>query len=74
MGRGFLKKWMHKCNVYDRIIWFNSKEYWLKESVIKRYNIIMRELYAMKVARTVLRGGKFSNRSTYLNRPYAALL
>lgn len=36
--------------------------------------IIMRELYAMKVARTVLRGGKFSNKSTYLNRPYAALL
>jgi hypothetical protein len=34
----------------------------------------MRELYAMKVARTVLRGGKFSNKSTYLNRPYAALL
>lgn len=34
----------------------------------------MFEPYAMKVARTVLRGGKFSNKSTYLNRPYAALL
>jgi len=30
--------------------------------------------YAMKVARTVLRGGNFSNKMTYLNRPYAALL
>ena len=28
----------------------------------------------MKVARTVLRGGKFSNKPTYLDRPYAALL
>lgn len=28
----------------------------------------------MKVARTVLGGGKFSNGPTYLNRPYAALL
>ena len=28
----------------------------------------------MKVARTVLRGGNFSNRMTYLDRPYAALL
>ena len=28
----------------------------------------------MKVARTVLRGGNFSNKTTYLNRPYAALL
>lgn len=28
----------------------------------------------MKVACTVLRGGKFSNKVTYLNRPYAALL
>ena len=34
----------------------------------------MLEPYAMKVARTVLRGGKFSNEPTYLNRPYAALL
>ena len=32
------------------------------------------EPYAMKVARTVLRGGNFSNKTTYLNRPYAALL
>ncbi len=28
----------------------------------------------MKVARTVLRGGNFSNKTTYLNRPHAALL
>ena len=28
----------------------------------------------MKVARTVLRGGNFSNKTTYLTRPYAALL
>ena len=28
----------------------------------------------MKVARTVLRGGNFSNKMTYLDRPYAALL
>jgi hypothetical protein len=34
----------------------------------------MLEPYAMKVARTVLRGGNFSNKTTYLNRPYAALL
>ena len=34
----------------------------------------MLEPYAMKVARTVLRGGKFSNEPTYLGRPYAALL
>lgn len=34
----------------------------------------MLEPYAMKVARTVLRGGKFSNEPTYLDRPYAALL
>ena len=34
----------------------------------------MLEPYAMKVARTVLRGGKFSNLLTYLDRPYAALL
>jgi hypothetical protein len=34
----------------------------------------MLEPYAMKVARTVLRGGKFSNEPTYLHRPYAALL
>jgi hypothetical protein len=34
----------------------------------------MLEPYAMKVARTVPRGGKFSNEPTYLNRPYAALL
>ena len=32
------------------------------------------EPYAMKVARTVPRGGSFSNKITYLNRPYAALL
>jgi hypothetical protein len=34
----------------------------------------MFEPYAMKVARTVLGGGNFSNKATYLNRPYAALL
>jgi len=28
----------------------------------------------MKVARTVLKGGTLSNKMTYLNRPYAALL
>ena len=28
----------------------------------------------MKVARTVLGGGNFSNKTTYLDRPYAALL
>ena len=33
----------------------------------------MLEPYAMKVARTVLRGGSFSNKMTYLYRPYAAL-
>lgn len=37
-------------------------------------NYLMLEPYAMKVARTVLRGGNFSNKTTYLNRPYAALL
>ena len=35
---------------------------------------IVLELYAMKVARTVLRGGKICENPTYLNRPYAALL
>lgn len=34
----------------------------------------MLELYAMKVARTVLRGGKCCKMPTYLNRPCAALL
>ena len=34
----------------------------------------MLEPYAMKVARTVLRGGNSSNGTTYLGRPYAALL
>jgi len=34
----------------------------------------MFELYAMKVARTVLGGGKIRENPTYLNRPYAALL
>ena len=34
----------------------------------------MLEPYAMKVARTVPRGGNFSNKTTYLYRPYAALL
>lgn len=34
----------------------------------------MLEPYAMKVACTVLRGGDFSNKTTYLDRPYAALL
>ena len=34
----------------------------------------MLEPYAMKVARTVPRGGDFSNKTTYLDRPYAALL
>jgi len=28
----------------------------------------------MKVARTVLGGGNFSNKTTYLDRPFAALL
>lgn len=28
----------------------------------------------MKVARTVLRGGNVGNNTTYLDRPYAALL
>jgi hypothetical protein len=28
----------------------------------------------MKMARMVLEGGKFSNKMTYLNRPFAALL
>ena len=34
----------------------------------------MLEPYAMKVACTVPRGGDFSNKTTYLYRPYAALL
>jgi hypothetical protein len=34
----------------------------------------MLEPYALKGARTVLRGGNFSNKTTYLARPYAALL
>lgn len=34
----------------------------------------MFELYAMKVARTVLKGGIFCEKLTYLNRPYTALL
>ena len=34
----------------------------------------MFKLYAMKVARTVFRGGKIREDPTYLNRPYAALL
>ena len=34
----------------------------------------MLEPYAMKVACTVLRGGNLSNKTTYLDRPYAALL
>ena len=34
----------------------------------------MLEPYAIKVARTVLRGGNFSNKITYLDRPHAALL
>ena len=34
----------------------------------------MLEPYAMKVARTVLGGGNLSNKTTYLARPYAALL
>lgn len=37
------------------------------------YNIKL-EPYAIKVASTVLRGGSFSNNTTYLNRPFAALL
>ena len=36
--------------------------------------MLMLEPYAMKVARTVPRGGNLSNETTYLNRPYAALL
>ena len=38
-----------------------------------KYKLVL-EPYAMKVACTVLRGGNFSNKTTYLNRPYAALL
>ena len=34
----------------------------------------MFEPYAMKVACTVLRGGNVGNNTTYLDRPYAALL
>ena len=34
----------------------------------------MLELYAVKVARTVLGGGKIRENPTYLNRPCAALL
>ena len=40
----------------------------------KFWLIEMFELYAMKVARTVLGGGKIRENPTYLNRPYAALL
>lgn len=32
------------------------------------------EPYAIKIACTVLKGGNFSNKITYLNRPFAALL
>lgn len=32
------------------------------------------EPYAIKVACTVLKGGSFNNKITYLNRPFAALL
>ena len=32
------------------------------------------EPYAIKVACTVLKGGNFNNKITYLNRPFAALL
>ena len=41
--------------------------------IIKKSKLML-EPYAMKVARTVPRGGSFSNKMTYLNRPYAALL
>ena len=41
---------------------------------MKKRIISVLEPYAMKVARTVLRGGSISNNITYLNRPYAALL
>jgi len=34
----------------------------------------MLELYAMKVARIVLKGGNSCKRKTYLNRPCATLL
>lgn len=37
MGKGFLKKWMLYGNNKDRIVWFNPKGYWLKESVIYKY-------------------------------------
>jgi hypothetical protein len=41
----------------------------------KNFNLyIMLEPYAVKAACTVLRGGDYSNVTTYLNRPYAALL
>lgn len=32
------------------------------------------EPYAIKIARTILKGGNFSNNITYLTRPFAALL
>jgi len=47
---------------------------------MKKINIPIRHIfykfepYAMKVARTVLGGGNFSNKTTYLDRPFAALL
>jgi len=42
--------------------------------ILITYKYLMLEPYAMKVARTVLRGGNLSNKMTYLDRPYAALL
>lgn len=42
--------------------------------LIKSAYIVKLEPYAIKIARTVLKGGSFSNKITYLNRPYAALL
>ena len=49
----------------------------LKNKISSIINIVynyMFEPYAMKIARTVLRGGNLSNKMTYLTRPYAALL
>ena len=48
----------------------SSRPYKLKKNLI----FIRFELYAVKVARTVPRGGKNCEIPTYLNRPYAALL
>ena len=43
-------------------------------NIVSKYIKKVLKPYAMKVACTVFRGGNFSNKTTYLNRPYAALL